>query len=75
MTTRDELLREIADSLLPPGIDREGGWFTTHDILPKFPKKSYGAVAAMLELNVEQGVLEKSQGLNGGRIVNCYKKR
>ena len=75
MTTRDELLREIADSLLPPGIDREGGWFTVKDLMPKFPEKSYGAVAAMLETKAQLGVLEKSQGLGGGRIVNCYKKR
>ena len=70
----DELLQEIAEMLQPPTIDRESGWFTVGDMTPKFPEKSYGAVAAMLATKAQHGVLEKSQGLDGGCIVNCYRK-
>jgi hypothetical protein len=71
MSTRDELLQEIADSLAPNTVDREGGWFTVEDVPSDLSHKK---VRRGLEKQVEEGLLEKAKAYDGGRIVNCYRR-
>ncbi len=71
MSTYDELLQEIADSLAPKTVDREGGWFTANDVRGNLTQKQ---ARNGLEKQVEDGTLEKAKANDRGHTVNCYRK-
>ncbi len=72
MSTYDELIKEIADSLAPKTVDREGGWFTVEDVRGDLTQKK---ARNALEKQVEAGLLEKAKAYDADRSVNCYRKR
>ena len=76
MSQRDELLQEIADSLLPPGIDRADGWFTIQDVMDVRTDLTRVTAARRLDKQVKQGELEMTKKYDRAvsRVVNCYKK-
>jgi hypothetical protein len=72
MSQYDELIQEIADSLAPKTVDREGGWFTAEDVRGDLTQKQ---ARRALEKEVEAGVYEKAKAFDKGHVVNVYRKR
>ena len=76
MSTREELLAEIAESISPRHIDRDEGWFTIQDVLDTNTDLSRTTTGRKLNRQAQRGELEKASWYDPSvkRIVNCYRK-